>query len=95
VSDQGGIDQVSEAKLQLDRRFAAGCVLAEAMEAKMGNGEEIDVAAHCGLSSTLVRLSARIGIDRIPKDVTPTLAEYLAAKAQQHDAEEAEEAVDA
>jgi hypothetical protein len=38
---------------------------------------------HCTLSSTLVRFSARIGIDRIPKDVTPTLAEYCASKARE------------
>ena len=78
VVDQGGIDRCSESRLQLIRRFAAAAVLAEQMESRLANGEEIDIAQHATLSSTLVRLAAKIGIDRIPRDVTPTLAQYLA-----------------
>lgn len=59
------------------RRFAAAAVLAEQMESRLANGEKIDINEHATLSSTLVRLGQRIGIDRRQKDVTPTLAEYL------------------
>jgi hypothetical protein len=80
--DQGGIDQCSESRKQLVRRFAAAAVLAEQLEARLVNGEKIDIAEHATLSSTLVRLAQRIGIDRIPRDVTPpTVEAYLAAKA--------------
>jgi hypothetical protein len=41
------------------------------------NGETIDISEHCLLSSTLVRLANRIGLNRIPKDVSLTVAEYL------------------
>jgi hypothetical protein len=41
--DQGGLDQLSEARLQLVRRFSATCVLAEQLEAELANGQEIDV----------------------------------------------------
>jgi hypothetical protein len=70
IVDQGGIDQCSESRLQLIRRFAAAAVLAEQLESKLANGEQIDIAQHAALSSTLVRLAAKIGIDRIPRDVT-------------------------
>lgn len=50
------------------------------MESRLANGEQVDINEHATLSSTLVRLAARIGIDRIPRDVTPTLDEYLANK---------------
>ena len=80
LGDQGGIDRCSESRLQLIRRFAAAAVLAEQMESRLANGETIDINEHATLSSTLVRLSAKIGINRLPRDVTPSLVEYLAAK---------------
>ena len=80
--DQSGANQCSEVRKQLIRRFAAAAVLTEQMESRLANGEQIDVQEHATLSSTLVRLAQRIGIDRIPRDVTlPTVEAYLAAKA--------------
>jgi hypothetical protein len=81
LADQGGEDRCSESRKQLIRRFAAASVLAERMEAQLANGEEIDITEHAMLSSTLVRLASRIGIDRMPRDVTPTLREYLSTRA--------------
>jgi len=75
--DQGGVDQCSESRKQLVRRFAASAVLAEQMEARLANGEEIDVATHALLVSSLVRVAQRIGIDRVAKDIGPTLSDIL------------------
>jgi hypothetical protein len=80
TSDQGGGDRLSEARTQLCRRFAAAAVLAEAMEARLVNGEAIDLQEHALLSSTLVRLAQRIGIDRRARNLVPDLADYLEAK---------------
>jgi hypothetical protein len=77
AADQGGLDALSEARVQLVRRFAATCVMAEQLEANMCNGLEIDINQHTALSSTLVRLGARIGIDRRAKHITPNLTDYL------------------
>jgi hypothetical protein len=102
ASDQGGADHMSEARVQLCRRFAALAVQAEQMEAALARGEPIDLQQHALLASTLVRLASRIGVDRVPHDVTPTLSEYLAryerepdeAAAGEADAEEAVKAAD-
>jgi hypothetical protein len=75
--DQGGEAECSESRMQLIRRFAAAAVLAEQLEARLVNGEQIDMQEHATLSSTLVRLAQRIGINRVAKDVTPSLADYL------------------
>ena len=76
--DQGQ-ELCSEARLQLIRRFAAAAVLAEQLESRLANGgEQVDINEHATLSSTLVRLAAKIGIDRVPRDVTPNLQDYLA-----------------
>jgi hypothetical protein len=77
LSDQGGAACCSESRVQLIRRFAAAAVLAERLESRLANGESVDIQEHATLSSTLVRLASRIGIDRVPRDVTPSLAEYL------------------
>jgi hypothetical protein len=52
--DQGGLDRMSETRLQLVRRFAGCCVLAENIESKMALGEPIDIAEHSTLKSTAV-----------------------------------------
>jgi hypothetical protein len=80
ASDQGGLDNLSEARLQLVRRFSAACVLAEQIEADLANGQDIDVERHALLCSTLTRLAQRIGIDRRARTLNPTVAEYLAGK---------------
>jgi hypothetical protein len=67
VQDQGGPEQCSESRLQLIRRFAACAVLAEQAEARLANGKPIDIQAHCTLASTMVRISSRIGVDRVPR----------------------------
>ena len=81
--DQSGIENCSEARQQLIRRFAAAAVLAEQLESKLANGATIDISEHALLCSTLTRLAMRIGIDRVAKDLTPSLDQYLAMKAQE------------
>jgi hypothetical protein len=64
-------------------------VLSEQLESRLANGGAIDIQENATLSSTLVRLAARIGIDRVPRDVTPTLSEYLAPSEAQDAGEDA------
>jgi hypothetical protein len=83
LADQGGADQCSESRLQLVRRFAAAAVLAEQMESRIANGEQINIAEHAQLCSTLVRIAQRIGLNRVPRDVSPTLSDYLQQQAEE------------
>jgi hypothetical protein len=61
-----GREMVAEARLQLARRFAASCVLAEAMEAKMAQWVAIDINEHCNVSGAATRIAVRIGLNRRP-----------------------------
>jgi hypothetical protein len=79
VVDQGGIDLCSESRKQLIRRFAACCVLSEQMEARLVADEEISVPEHALLVSSLVRLANKLGINRVAKNIGPTLGELLRA----------------
>jgi hypothetical protein len=79
AGDLGGADRLSEVKLQLIRRFAGAAALAEQLEANIANGKPVDIAEHAALTSSLVRISSRIGLSRAMKTV-PTLDEYLAGQ---------------
>jgi hypothetical protein len=71
ITDMGGADQCSDIKLGLLRRLAAVTVQAEVLEAKMINGEAVDIGTLCTLASTTVRLSQRLGLERRTRDITP------------------------
>jgi hypothetical protein len=78
ASDQGGPDQLSEARIQLIRRYAACCVLAEEMESQLVRGDQIDITVYVQLTTTMVRIALRIGLDRVPRDISsPSLADIL------------------
>lgn len=83
VTDAGGAGRVGEVKAQLIRRFAALAVQAEAMEAQLALGQPIDLGEHALISSTLVRLASRLGIERRARDITPHLRDYLASRGPQ------------
>src|SRR3954453_14656575 len=80
VADMGGLDRCSKIKLGLMRRLAATTVQAEMLEARMVNGEAVDIASLCTLASTTVRLSQRLGLERRARTVTPSLNQYLAGR---------------
>jgi hypothetical protein len=69
VDQFGGINRIAETKLGLVRQLACVTVLAEQTAAKMANGEKIDTNAMCTLASTVMRLSVRLGLERV--DVKP------------------------
>jgi hypothetical protein len=71
VADQGGDQNCSEVKLGLARRLAAATVLSEEIEGKVVNGEAVSIADFCQLASTTVRLATRLGVERMPRNVTP------------------------
>jgi hypothetical protein len=75
--DMGGADQCSDIKIGLLRRLAAVTVQSELIEARMINGEQVDITTLCTLASTSVRLAQRLGVNRVPRDVTPSVVEYL------------------
>jgi hypothetical protein len=57
--------------------------MADNLEAKLVNGEEVDIALHALLSSTLARLGQRIGLRRHAAKPLPNLGDYLEQRAAQ------------
>ena len=74
-------DDLPAVRLQLVKRFVGVCVLCETIEGQVVAGETVEVTEYSALISALVRLANRIGIDRIPRNVTPNLNDYLRVEA--------------
>jgi hypothetical protein len=88
VSDLGGFNHLSEGQRQLARRCAMLSVECEKIEALGVAGKAIDLDCYGQLTDRLGRAFQRLGLKRVPRDVTPTLAQYLANTAEADRAED-------
>jgi hypothetical protein len=87
LSDLGGSGQVSEAEQSIVRRAALLTVELERLEmlfAEAGAAEPKQLDAYQRCANTLRRLLQTVGLQRRQRDVTPSLAEYLAKGANCH-----------
>src|SRR5262249_14835002 len=81
ISDLGGLENASEAERSIIRRAATLTIELERLEAKFStlpNGprdSDLDMYQRC--SNSLRRLLESIGIQRRPRDVTPSLEDVL------------------
>ncbi|EJW11717.1 hypothetical protein A33M_2914 [Rhodovulum sp. PH10] len=76
--DVGG--DPSAAQEAIIRRAATLVVWCEQAEAAFAQGEALDIAAFTTAANALRRLLADLGLERRAKDVTPSIAQYLAAR---------------
>ncbi len=78
VSDMGGVDLLSEAQSSLARRASAIEVELEEMEGKLSMGLPVDLDLFTRSASHLRRIFETLGIERKARDVTPSVANYVA-----------------
>jgi len=79
VSDLGGADHLSEGQRQLARRCAMLAVECEKIEAHGVAGTAIDLEAYGQLTDRIGRAFQRLGLKRVARNVTPSVAEYIAS----------------
>lgn len=78
AADLGGAANLTTVQRHLVEAFAGAAIQVEDLNTRLVMGEKVDVLAHSNVISTLVRVASRIGLERIPRDVTPpTVADYL------------------
>lgn len=87
ISDLGGRDMLSEAQLSLVRRAAALACELEQMEARMSQGEAVDIDRFGRAASHLRRLYETLGLERKPRDLEPTLEQIIAEERAERAAE--------
>jgi hypothetical protein len=79
VNDLGGEAELSEGQIQLARRCAWISAQCELLEQRAEPGTPFDLTIYSMLTSHLTRTLSVLGLKRQPRDVTPTLADYLKA----------------
>jgi hypothetical protein len=81
-ADLGGADRISEAERSLLRRACTLMVELERLEMLFaaGEAETALLDAYQRAANTLRRLLSTLGLQRRQRDITPTLAQYLARK---------------
>jgi hypothetical protein len=86
LADLGGEIETSEAERSIARRAATLAVELERMEAQFataGAATSDELALYGTTANSLRRLLESTGLKRRPRDVTPTVAEFLADHARQ------------
>jgi hypothetical protein len=81
ISDAGGDDVVSEAERAILRRAATLATELERREAAFalnGCADPADLDLHAKTSAVLSRLLEKVGLKRVPRDVTPTISDIVA-----------------
>lgn len=78
ISDAGGIACLSELKLGLIRRAATLMLSCEKLETDIAEGRDVDLDQLGRLIGHARRVAETLGLDRVTRDITPTLAEIVA-----------------
>ena len=80
LSDLGGPNNVSAAERSITRRVAGLSVELENLEARFataGSASAEDLDLYQRVANSLRRLLEAVGLQRRPRDVTPSVADYL------------------
>jgi hypothetical protein len=91
-TDLGGRRQLSRIEGELIGAFCGGATVLRYLNRQVVLGEigEVNLTDFATIASTMLRIGSRLGLQRVPKDVT-TLPDYLAAL-KEADAEAAHDA---
>lgn len=77
IADLGGQDNLSTVQVALVEAFAGAALTVQHNNARLLLGNAVDLMEHSAAISTLCRLASRIGTARIPKNIAPSVADYL------------------
>jgi hypothetical protein len=82
VADCGGIDALSEAKLAVIKRACVMIVELEQRELRFAEhgATDLQLEQYSRVAANLRRMLESVGLERVPKDVTPDLQTYLRMK---------------
>ncbi len=87
AADLGGEDRLSTVQHHLIEAFAGAALHVADLNARLLLGQQVDIAEHSQAISSMVRIAMRIGVERLPRDVTPTLDQYLETLARDKERE--------
>jgi hypothetical protein len=76
--DLGGRDRLSAISLSLIEAYVGATLVLVDLNTRLLLGQEIDHSRHAQAVSAMVRVAAKLGLQRVPRDVRElTLSDYL------------------
>jgi hypothetical protein len=85
-TDLGGHDRLSAIEVALVEAFAGAAVTLNHLNTQLALGQPIDLGQHAQCVSAMVSVASRLGLQRRPKDIGPSLGDLLRAGQRQEDA---------
>ena len=82
VAERGGAESMSVLRYSMTRSVAVLSAMVEDLQVKWLRGERIEPATIATLLNARRREAEIVGIDPLPKDVTPDLKTYLDARSE-------------
>jgi hypothetical protein len=79
AQDLGGEDRLSTVQKHLVEAFAGCAIHVGHINALLALGQDVDILVHSNAISTMCRVASRIGTQRIARDVTPSVKDYVAS----------------
>src|SRR5690349_5847289 len=76
-SDMGSRDMISEAQFSLIKRAAAIECELEVLEGRLSQGQPVDLDSYGRGASHLRRILESLGLQRVARDVSPSLADII------------------
>lgn len=87
IEDRGGEDRISEAEQLILRRAAVLAVEAERLETQFAlagkASEREDLDLYQRISNSMRRLLESVGLDRVARDVTPSVSDWIEQQGDQ------------
>jgi hypothetical protein len=78
TADLGGEDRLSSIERVLIQAFAGASVHAADLNARLLQGDPIDLTEHAAMIGAMVRIASRLGVGRRPRELGHDLTGYLA-----------------
>jgi hypothetical protein len=78
TNDLGGPDNITTIQRGLIEAYAGTAVRANEMNVRMLLGQEVSLADHALIVSSLVRVASRLGVERRARDITPPTLNEIA-----------------
>ena len=87
-ADLGGKDRLSTVQAALVEAFAGAAVHVANLNTRLLIGESVDLAEHSAAIGAMVRVASRIGVMRVPRDVTGDPLTYFVERAKENSDDE-------
>jgi hypothetical protein len=86
-ADLGGADRLSTVQRVLIEAFAGSTIAMHNLNVRALLGQDVDPATFGVIVSSIVRVASRLGVNRVARDVTPSVKDYVKHINEQEEAD--------